>query len=177
MGDMSPTGRGRRPTAAELEAWRLFIETSLDLKARMDRAMLAESGLSASDYAVLLALSRADGRWLRTTELADAIFWERSRVSHQVRRMADRGLVRRERSAVDQRGSEVHLTPEGLGALRDASGPHLRTVRELYVDALTDEQQAAVAAAMVRLGEHLAQLDAADGGASARAARGGSTSP
>lgn len=162
MGDVSPKRRGR-PTAAELETWRLFIETSLDLKARMDRALLADSGLSASDYAVLLALSRADDRWLRTTDLAAAVFWERSRVSHQVRRMAERGLVRRERSAVDQRGSEVHLTGEGLDVLREASGPHLRTVRELFVAALSGEQQAAVAAAMVALGEHLDRLDAEGG--------------
>lgn len=156
MGETSPKRRGRRPTAAELEAWRLFIETSLDLKARIDRAIQADSGLSASDYAVLLALSRADARWLRTSQLADAVFWERSRVSHHVRRMADRGLVRRERSATDQRGSEVHLTAQGLDALRDASGPHLRTVRELFVDALDDGQQADLASAMTALAEHLA---------------------
>lgn len=159
MGDASPKGRGRRPTAAELEVWRLFIETSIEVKARIDRAIQEDSGLSASDYAVLLALSRAEGRWLRTTELAGAVFWERSRVSHQVRRMADRGLVRREPSAVDQRGSEVHLTEAGLDALRGASGPHLRTVRELFVDALDEEQQAAVASAMVTLGGHLDRLD------------------
>jgi DNA-binding MarR family transcriptional regulator len=155
MGDASPKRRGRRPTAAELEVWRLFIETSIEVKARLDRALQDDSGLSASDYAVLLALSRADDHWLRTTELAGAVFWERSRVSHQVRRMSDRGLVRRAPSAVDQRGSEVHLTPAGLDALRDASGPHLRMVRELFVDALDAEQQAAVASAMVALHEHL----------------------
>lgn len=126
----------------------------------MDRAMLVDSGLSSSDHVVLLALSRAEGRWLRTSELAATIFWERSRLSHQVRRMAERGLVRRERSSADQRGSEVHLTPEALDALRDASGPHLRHVRELFVDALDDEQQAAVASAMRSLVEHLARLDA-----------------
>lgn len=159
MGETSPKRRGRRPTDAELEVWRLFIETSLDVKARIDRAIQADSGLSASDYAVLLALSRAEGRWLRTSELADAIFWERSRVSHHVRRMADRGLVCRERSAVDQRGSEIHLTTRGLDALRDASGPHLRTVREVFVDALSGEQQAAVASAMVALSAHLEGID------------------
>ncbi len=159
MGDTSPKRGGRRPTPTELEVWRLYIETSLDLKARMDRAMLLDSGLSSSDHVVLLALSRAEGRWLRTSELAAAIFWERSRLSHQVGRMVQRGLVRRERSTTDHRGSEVHLTDAGLDALRDASGPHLRRVRELFVDALDEGQQAAVAEAMTRLGEHLARLD------------------
>ena len=90
MGDTSPKRGGRRPTPTELEVWRLYIETSLDLKARMDRAMLLDSGLSSSDHVVLLALSRAEGRWLRTSELAAAIFWERSRLSHQVGRMVQR---------------------------------------------------------------------------------------
>lgn len=162
MSDVSPKRRGRRPTRAELEVWRSFIETSSDVRARMDRAMQVDSVLSASEYAVLLALSRADDRWLRTSELASAVFWERSRVSHQVRRMADRGLVRRERSTVDGRGSEVHLTTKGLDALRDASGPHLRMVRQLFVDALSDEQQEAVGAAMVALAAHLERLGPAD---------------
>lgn len=127
----------------------------MDLKSRVGRAILEDSGLSESDYAVLLALSRADDHWLRTSDLATAIFWERSRVSHQVKRMAERGLVRRERSAADQRGSEVHMTPAGLDALREASGPHLRTVRRLFVDALSDEEQAAVASVMRSLVAHL----------------------
>ncbi|WP_026910526.1 MarR family winged helix-turn-helix transcriptional regulator [Patulibacter minatonensis] len=164
MGERTPEGRGRRPTAAELEVWRGFIETSIAVKARIDRAIQADSGVSAGDYAVLLALAEADGRRMRTTDLADAISWERSRLSHQITRMADRALVRRERSDVDQRGTEVHLTPEGLDALREASGPHLRTVRRVFVDALDEDQQAAVASAMTALAAHLEALDIEDAG-------------
>jgi DNA-binding MarR family transcriptional regulator len=137
----------------------VFIETSIAVKARIDRAIQTDSGISAGDYAVLLALAEVEGRWMRTSDLADAIFWERSRLSHQITRMADRGLVRRERSVADQRGTEIHLTPAGLDALREASGPHLRSVRELFVDALDDEQQAALSAAMVALADHLEALD------------------
>lgn len=160
MGDPAP--RGRRPTDPELEAWRAFIETSMAVKARIDRAIQADSGVSAGDYRVLLALAEAEGRWMRTTELADEIHWERSRLSHQITRMTERGLVRRERSGVDQRGTEIHLTTGGLDALREASGPHLRTVREVFVDALDEDQQAAVASAMAALAAHLERLDAED---------------
>ncbi|MDO9407732.1 MarR family winged helix-turn-helix transcriptional regulator [Patulibacter sp.] len=169
MADPAPRGRAGRPTATELEAWRLFIETSIAVKARIDRAIQTDSGLSAGDYAVLLALAEADDRWLRTTELATTVFWERSRLSHQITRMCARGLVRREPSVRDQRGTEVHLTPEGLAALRAASGPHLRTVKEVFVDALDADRQAEVAAAMRTLAAHLERLDAGDGAADAGA--------
>jgi DNA-binding MarR family transcriptional regulator len=66
--------------------------------------------------------------------------WERSRLSHHIRRMEGRGLIRRDDCAVDYRGAEVVLTDEGARAFRSASVPHLRAVRELFVDALTPEQ-------------------------------------
>jgi DNA-binding MarR family transcriptional regulator len=74
------------------------------------------------------------------------------------------GLVRREHSDRDGRGSEVHLTPAGLDALREASGPHLRSIKTLFVDALDPAQQAAVADAMRTLAAH---LDGLEGGAGA----------
>jgi DNA-binding MarR family transcriptional regulator len=159
MADPTPRGRAARPSADELEVWRVFIETSIALKARIDRAIQADSGLSPSDYPVLLALAEAEGRWLRTTELAETIFWERSRLSHHITRMCARGLVRREHSDRDGRGSEVHLTPDGLVALREASGPHLRSIKALFVDALDPARQAAVADAMRTLAAHLEGLD------------------
>lgn len=147
--------RGSRPTAAELEVWRGFIETATALRARVDRALQDDTGVSASDYPVLLALAEADGRRLRTAELAATVHWERSRLSHQVTRMEARGLVRRQRTDDDGRGSEVHLSPAGLDALRDAAGPHLRSIKALFVDALDADQQAALASAMRALAAHL----------------------
>ena len=128
------------PTADELRIWRGFIETAQALNARLGSRLHEESALSPGDYAVLLALSEADGRRLRSSDLADAVGWERSRLSHHIRRMEGRGLIRRDDCAVDYRGAEVVLTDEGAQAFRSASVPHLRAVRELFIDALTPEQ-------------------------------------
>jgi DNA-binding MarR family transcriptional regulator len=54
--------------------------------------------------------------------------------------MEGRGLIRRDDCAVDYRGAEVALTDHGAQAFRSASVPHLRAVRELFVDALSPEQ-------------------------------------
>ena len=77
---------------------------------------------------------------MRSSELAAGIGWERSRLSHHLGRMERRGLVRREECATDNRGAEVVLSTAGAEAFRAATVPHLRAVRELFVDALTPEQ-------------------------------------
>lgn len=131
------------PTVEELRIWRDFIETAEALRSRLASRLQNESSLSPGDYAVLLALSEADGTRMRSTELAAAIAWERSRLSHHLGRMERRGLVRRDECATDSRGAEVVLTDQGARAFRSASLPHLRAVRELFVDPLGAEQLAA----------------------------------
>jgi DNA-binding MarR family transcriptional regulator len=137
------TRRRVLPTTEELRIWRGFIETTEAVRAELGARLQAECGLSPGDYAVLLALSEAEGRRLRSSQLADDIGWERSRLSHHLGRMEKRGLIRREECRTDNRGAEVVLTTEGATAFRGATVPHLTAVRELFVDALTPEQVAA----------------------------------
>ncbi|NGO12586.1 MarR family transcriptional regulator [Streptomyces sp. HC44] len=131
------------PTTEELRIWRDFIETTEALRSELAARLQSESSLSPGDYAVLLAVREADGRRLRPSRLASRIGWQRSRLSHHLRRMERRGLIRRASSATDGRGAEVVLTDEGAEAFRRASLPHLRAVRELFVGPLTRDQLAA----------------------------------
>jgi DNA-binding MarR family transcriptional regulator len=133
------TGR-QLPTRAELRIWREFIETAEALRSELSARLQAESSVSPGDYAVLLALSEAPERRMRSSELAAQIGWERSRLSHHLGRMEPRGLIRREECAADSRGAEIVLTSTGGDTFRRASVPHLRAVRELFVDALTPDQ-------------------------------------
>jgi DNA-binding MarR family transcriptional regulator len=153
--------RSAVPTRAELQIWREFIETSEALRAELASRLQAESSLSPGDYAVLLALGEARGHRLRSSELAATIGWERSRLSHHLGRMERRGLIRREDCATDSRGAEVVLQSAGADALRRSSVPHLRAVRELFVDALTLEQLAAAAGIAKALRAQLGELGAA----------------
>ncbi|SDY10191.1 DNA-binding transcriptional regulator, MarR family [Amycolatopsis xylanica] len=141
----SPRRKRQLPTKEELKIWRAFIETAESLRSELSARLQQDSSLSTGDYAVLLALSEAEGGRLRSSDLASAIDWERSRLSHHLGRMERRGLVRRENCATDNRGAEVVLDPAGAEAFRGATVPHLRAVRELFVDALTPDQLAAAA--------------------------------
>ncbi|MEU7866568.1 MarR family transcriptional regulator [Dactylosporangium sp. NPDC049140] len=128
------------PLRDELDTWREFVETVEALRNALAARLQADTGLSPADYVVLLALSEADGTRLRSSELATRCGWERSRLSHHLARMERRALIRREECATDSRGAEIVLEPAGAQAFRAATVPHLRAVRELFVDALTPAQ-------------------------------------
>jgi DNA-binding MarR family transcriptional regulator len=150
-------------TAGQLATWRLLIDTTAELR-RILGAQLQESNLSPADYQVLLALSEAEGRRLRSSALAATIDWERSRLSHHLGRMERRGLIRRDDCATDSRGAEVSLTPAGATSFRRATAPHLRAVRKHFADALTPDQFEALADVLRALQSHLhTDLNAADG--------------
>jgi DNA-binding MarR family transcriptional regulator len=138
----------------QLAVWRSLIDTTAELR-RLLGARLQESGCSPADYAVLLALHEADGGRLRSSELAAAIDWERSRLSHHLGRLERRGIIRRDDCAADSRGAEVSLTDEGAALFRRAGGPHLRAIKSHFADALTDQQLAALGDAMQALRAHL----------------------
>jgi DNA-binding MarR family transcriptional regulator len=141
-------------TSAELATWRSLIDTTAELR-RILGAELQESSLSPADYQVLLALSEADLKRLRSSDLATNIDWERSRLSHHLARMEGRGLIRRESCATDSRGAEVSLTPEGARAVRRATAPHMRSIKKHFADALEPEQFEALAGILAALQNHI----------------------
>ena len=142
--------------AQQLRVWRDFVETGDHLRALLASRLQSESDLSTGDYAVLLALTEAPARRKRSSELADHISWERSRLSHHLGRMEARGLISREKCATDSRGWEVVLTDDGASQFRRASAPHLRAIDELFLDALDDELLAKVDEVTAALKAHLA---------------------
>lgn len=126
--------------ADELRAWRGVIETTALLRHRLDTMLMAESGLSGSDYPVLVALHEADLPHLRASELADRIGWERSRLSHQLGRMERRGLVSRSTDEQDSRGSNVCLTRQGRECYLGATKAHSAAVKAHFVSPLSTVQ-------------------------------------
>lgn len=121
----------------EERAWRALQVMTMRLEARLASELAAVSDLSLSDYTVLVALTdRPDGR-MRVFELAATLGWEKSRVSHQLARMVDRGLVAKEKCGDDRRGAFVVATDGGLAAIEAAAPHHVETVRRLFVDPLT----------------------------------------
>ncbi|WP_033345168.1 MarR family winged helix-turn-helix transcriptional regulator [Catenuloplanes japonicus] len=126
-----------------MRAWRAVIDGSWHLQTRLDDELRAATGLSISDYHVLVLLSEAPDRRLRMGGIAGRLVFSPSRLTYQISAMEKRGLVRRQPCPDDRRGSEAVLTDAGLDALRQAAPGHLTAVRRYLVDDL-DEAEAEV---------------------------------
>jgi DNA-binding MarR family transcriptional regulator len=137
-GEASPAPAGGWLDRDQQRAWLAYIRVQLRLTYEMNRQLLADSGMSLADYDVLTALSVADGGRMPITVLAAQIGWERSRVSHHVRRMSARGLVTCGLSAVDRRVTEVAMTGRGRQALEEAAPGHVDLVRRLFFEGLPE---------------------------------------
>lgn len=128
----------------ESRAWRGYQAMSDQLAALLQQSLMRQTGLSLSDYAVLVYLSESEDR-LRAYELGSALRWEKSRLSHHLRRMEKRNLVERVTCESDGRGLWIVLTPEGRRAIEGAAPTHVADVRRYLVDQLNPEQLEALA--------------------------------
>jgi DNA-binding MarR family transcriptional regulator len=127
-------------SADEQRAWRAFQVLSARLGAELARDLSLHSPLSYQDYVVLVALTDEPSGSLRLFELGERLGWEKSRASHQVTRMAERGLVAKRACAADGRGAVVEVTPAGREAIEAAAPSHVEAVRRLFVSQLSRAQ-------------------------------------
>jgi DNA-binding MarR family transcriptional regulator len=153
-------GEPRWLSDREQRAWRGYrrMRTLLDLQ--LGRDLMRESGLSEADYDVLSGLSETEGHRLRLGELAAQMLWSKSRLSHHITRMQQRGLVRREECSDDGRGSMIVLTEAGWRGIVEAAPGHVESVRRHLIDLLTEDEIEAVAALTGRVVERLATVRA-----------------
>jgi len=115
------------------------------LRSRLGSQLQRETGLSEADYEVLVNLSEAPNGRLRPSEIGGATQWEKSRISHHVSRMEERGLVKRMACPTDRRGAFVAITAAGRRAIERAAPVHVGHVREAFIDALAPSQLDALA--------------------------------
>jgi DNA-binding MarR family transcriptional regulator len=124
----------------EQRAWRAFLNMHGQLTARLNRELQDGAGLSSADYGVLVWLSEHPDGQVRMLELARGLQWEKSRLSHQLTRMAVRGLIERFDCSEDRRGAFVVLTPAGRDAVEAAAPIHVAGVQRYLFDALDPSQ-------------------------------------
>jgi DNA-binding MarR family transcriptional regulator len=151
----------------EWDLWHAFHTMRRQLDLALDRRLQQDAKISSSDFEILLALFQSPTKQLRSRELGVLLAWEKSRLSHHVTRMVARGLVVRTECDTDARGTWVAITPAGqrtiLGAMRD----HALTIRRLFFDVLTAEDQAHLLDVSSRVRERIDpstcdQLDASE---------------
>jgi DNA-binding MarR family transcriptional regulator len=140
-------------TPDEQRAWRAYIESNKVLFDALDRQLQRDADMPHAYYEILVALSEAPERAMRMSELADRTLSSRSRLSHAVARLEERGWVIREDCPTDRRGQIARLTDHGFQTLADAAPGHVAAVRENLIDLLSADQLAeltAIGTAIVR---------------------------
>lgn len=138
--DQNPAQDVRWLTDEEQQAWRQWLDLGARITNALSRELQLDSTISLADYEVLVNLSESPDHRQRVVALAEEIKWERSRLSHQITRMAKRGLVRREACDKDGRGAFVILEEQGLEAITAAAPGHVEAVRHMMFDGLSAEQ-------------------------------------
>jgi DNA-binding MarR family transcriptional regulator len=140
-------------SAGEQAVWRAFLDVSRLMTEQMNRQLSDDSRMSLPEYVILVALSEAPDRRLRMSDLADRVISSRSRITHTVGRLEERGLVHREACLDDGRGVLCVLTDSGFAVLEAAAPGHVESVRTAMFDPLTPSDVEALGAALGKIRE------------------------
>jgi DNA-binding MarR family transcriptional regulator len=142
-----PRGTVKRPTKAETlaprwlsgeeeAAWRAIAKVLVTLPWALECQLQKDAGLSFLEYHVLARLSEDPEHTLRMSELAKLTDASLSRLSHLMKRLELRGLVRREPDPADGRFTNAIMTKAGYKLLVASAPAHVARVRSLVIDAL-----------------------------------------
>lgn len=137
--------------ADELETWQTLQLTMTLLTTALGEQLQRDSNLSFLEYYVLAGLSDQPEHTMRLSKLAVLANSELSRLSHLIRRLETRGLVRREPDPDDGRFTNAILTPDGYAELVKAAPGHVELVRQLVFDPLTETERRALHKALTKL--------------------------
>lgn len=140
----------------EEQLWRSLMKVTVSLPRALDTDLLHATGLSLTDYSVLVNLSEARDREMRMAELANTTALSASRITRVVNDLVTRRLVAKRPCAEDGRGYIASLTPEGLARLEAAYPHHLASVRQRVIDHADGCEKSQFAEFLRRVGESLA---------------------
>jgi DNA-binding MarR family transcriptional regulator len=133
-------------SAEEQRTWRMFLAANQTLFSAVESQLQRESGIPHAYYEILVRLSEAEDQALRMSQLAEASTSSKSRLSHAVARLEERGWVERLDCETDRRGQIARLTDIGFAALAAAAPSHVEQVRRSLFDRLSPEQVTQLAA-------------------------------
>jgi DNA-binding MarR family transcriptional regulator len=143
-------------TDDEQHTWRAFLEATRRLDEQLDRELQHEAGMPLAYYTILAMLSEAPARTLRMNELAQRTWSSRSRLSHAVDRLEEKGWIIRNRCPSDKRGAFALLTDAGFAVLEAAAPGHVQGVRRHVFDQLSPEQVEALGTISAKVAQRLA---------------------
>jgi DNA-binding MarR family transcriptional regulator len=138
------------PGRRGLEAWRALLEAHATLMRQLQTDLVNKTGLDLNDFDVISQLAQAGGA-LRMTELAGRAFSSRSGLTRRIDGLVEGGLVRRTVADGDARGVVVTLTDAGAARVSETVPVHLRSVADLFMAKLDDQELAVLESALKKL--------------------------
>ncbi|WP_030201865.1 MarR family winged helix-turn-helix transcriptional regulator [Streptomyces sp. NRRL S-87] len=141
-------------TDAEQCTWRTYLDVNRLLTHRLEKD-LQPFGLTNNDYEILVNLSESEDHRMRMSDLATATLQSKSRLSHQITRMEAAGLVVRANCESDRRGLYAVLTDHGMETMRKVAPHHVASVRQHFIDLMSDEALAELHTSLKPVAEHL----------------------
>jgi DNA-binding MarR family transcriptional regulator len=130
----------------EWELWDTWMRAQRLLVRELDRGLQRDCGISKAEFSVLMALRQAPGREMRVADLVDSLDWEKSRVSHQLTRMENRGFVAQTQGGASGRRTRIGLTAMGSRVVQAAILAHGGNIRRYFLDSLTPDQTTTIRA-------------------------------
>jgi len=146
--------------AAQQMSWRQYLDGTARFVEALSKDHDEHSALTLGEYELLVRLSEAPEHTMRMSALADGLARSRSRLTHTVHRMEQRGFVRRAASVDDRRGVNCVMTEAGRAELVASAPGHVRAVRRFMVDVLTPTQLRDLGEAMAAISEACRLADA-----------------
>jgi DNA-binding MarR family transcriptional regulator len=138
----------------EQRAWRTHLDVNKLLMHQLEKD-LQPFGLTNNDYEILVNLSESEDHRMRMSDLATATLQSKSRLSHQITRMENAGLVRRENCESDRRGLYAVLTEQGMETMQKVAPHHVASVRQHFIDLLPPEELEALRESLTPIADHL----------------------
>jgi DNA-binding MarR family transcriptional regulator len=163
LGDIV-TAKGERWGGSREQAlWRLHLRVSTQLLLQLDGELNEEENLSLADYSVLVVIAESPVDGVRMSNIAEYVMISRSRLTHCIDRLENRGLVERIKAEDDKRGFRCVLLDKGRKLLDTAVATHVAGVRRFFVDLVTDEEAPVVEAVYNRMLRALSQPGGREG--------------
>ena len=118
---------------------------------QLNAQLMADHGLTLSDFEVLLRLARASDRRMRRVDLAEEVLLTASGITRLLDGLERAGYVDRAACDSDRRVVYAVLTDEGLDKLREAATSHFAQVEALFGGRYDESELASLTSLLVRL--------------------------
>lgn len=129
----------------ERQAWLALYAVAIRLPGTLDADLFRRARITLFDYHVLAMTSESPEKQLAMSELALRSNASLSRLSHVVKKLEQRGWMRRFPSPNDARVTMAAITDEGMAELTALAPEHVESVRNVVFDALDEHDVAELA--------------------------------